>query len=173
MMPAKVTGGAYAEYDSWHGYPTERDELLGHIQRKRIDDVVFVTGDIHTFIAGDVRTPGRRRDRRARVRRRAAITSQNLGETDLPIGEWAGPHGQRCEPEHRPGAIIDALRGINPWVDAADFDRHGFGLVDVSRKGFDVSLKRVSTIKDADSTATEPDRRSATRSSAGRSRSRA
>ena len=28
-----------------------------------------------------------------------------------------------------PPAIIDALRGINPWVETADFDKHGYGLV--------------------------------------------
>jgi len=41
-------------------------------------------------------------------------------------------------------------------VDQADLDHHGFGLVNVSRKEFDVRFKRVSTIK-ARSKATEPD----------------
>src|SRR5688572_21451065 len=55
-MPAKVTGGSYFTYDQWQGYPQEREELLAHIQTGGIKDVVFLTGDIHTFIAGDVRT---------------------------------------------------------------------------------------------------------------------
>ena len=55
MMPAKVLGDSYYTFDSWQGYPGEREELLAHIADERIDDVVFVTGDIHTFIAGDVR----------------------------------------------------------------------------------------------------------------------
>ena len=83
------------------------------------------------------------------------ITSQNFGETDLPIGGGQVLKGNDANPSTDQG-IIDALRGINPWVDQADFDRHGFGLVNVSRKGFDVTLKRVSTIK-SKSTATEPD----------------
>jgi alkaline phosphatase D len=53
-----------------------------------------------------------------------------------------------------PQALIDVLRGINPWVDQADFDHHGYGLAKVSRKAFDVTLKRVSTIKEK-TTATE------------------
>ena len=83
------------------------------------------------------------------------VTSQNFGETDLPIGGGQILKGNDANPNTDQG-IIDALRGINPWVDQADFDHNGFGLVKVSRKGFDVSLKRVSTIK-SKSTSTEPD----------------
>ncbi len=155
MMPAKVTGGAYAEYDSWHGYPTEREELLSHVKSKRIDDVVFITGDIHTFIAGDVRTQNGDGETVALEFVGGGVTSQNFGETDLPIGGGQILKGNDANPNTDQG-IIDALRGINPWVDQADFDHHGFGLVKVSRKGFDVSLKRVSTIK-SKSTSTEPD----------------
>jgi alkaline phosphatase D len=43
--------------------------------------------------------------------------------------------------------VIDALRGINPWVDQADFDHHGYGLVTASQTSFDVTLKRLKTIK--------------------------
>ena len=55
VMPAKVLGGSYYTFDNWQGYPREREELLQHIKTKAIKDVIFLTGDIHTFIAGDVR----------------------------------------------------------------------------------------------------------------------
>ena len=32
-------------------------------------------------------------------------------------------------------------------MDAADFDHHGFGLVKASQQGFDVTFKRMQTIK--------------------------
>jgi alkaline phosphatase D len=155
MMPAKVTGGAYAEYDSWHGYPTEREELLGHIKRSNIDDVVFITGDIHTFIAGDVRTENGEGKSVALEFVGGSITSQTLGEIDLAIGGGQMLEGNDANPKTAQ-AVIDALRAINPWVDQVDFDRHGFGLVKVSRRELDVRLKRVRTIKSR-STATEPD----------------
>ena len=75
-----------------------------------------------------------------------SITSNNFGETDLNAGGGMVIHGNDADPHTDPG-IIDALRGINPWVDAADFDHHGFGLVKATPKSFDVTLKRVSTIK--------------------------
>jgi alkaline phosphatase D len=46
--------------DSWDGYGAERAEILGHIVANGIEDVCFVTGDIHTFFAGDVSASGRR-----------------------------------------------------------------------------------------------------------------
>jgi len=155
MMPAKVTGGAYAEYDSWQGYPTEREELLGHIKRKRIKDVVFITGDIHTFIAGDVRTENGEGETVALEFVGGSVTSENFGETDLPIGGGEILLGNDADPKTDQG-IIDALRAINTWVDQADFDHHGFGLVNVSPREFDVRFKRVSTIKSR-TRATEPD----------------
>jgi alkaline phosphatase D len=156
MMPAKVTGDAYVQYDSWHGYQGEREELLGHIDRKRIRDVVFVTGDIHTFIAGDVKTQGGLGKSVALEFVGGSITSTNFGETDLPIGPGQVLKGNDAAPKTDP-AIINALRAINPWVDQADFDHHGFGLVKATPKSFDVTLKRVSTIKSR-STGTESDK---------------
>jgi alkaline phosphatase D len=45
--------------DSWDGYGADRRELVEHIAADAIDDVTFVTGDIHTFFAGDVTRTGR------------------------------------------------------------------------------------------------------------------
>jgi alkaline phosphatase D len=45
--------------DSWDGYGAERQELVDFIGSEAISDVTFVTGDIHTFFAGDVTRTGR------------------------------------------------------------------------------------------------------------------
>jgi alkaline phosphatase D len=146
MMPAKVTGDAFVEYDSWQGYPTEREELLDHIDRKRIRDVVFITGDIHLLVAGDVKTQMGVGKSVALEFVGGSVTSNTFGEIDLPIGGGQVIKGNNANPNTDP-AIINALRGINPWVDQADLDHHGFGLVKASRRSFDVTLKRVTTIK--------------------------
>ena len=66
---------------------------------------------------------------------------------DRPAGGRRGGHqGQRQEPAHRP-AIIDALKGINPWVDQADFDHHGYGKVVATKDSFDCEMVRLQTIK--------------------------
>ena len=45
--------------DQWDGYAAERRELLEHVRANGIDDVTFITGDIHTFWAGNVTPTGR------------------------------------------------------------------------------------------------------------------
>jgi len=146
IMPTRVLGGAFFGFDSWDGYPQERESLLTHIRDRQIKDVVFVTGDIHTFIAGDVRTAAGTGDPAAIEFVGGSVTSSGLGETDLPAGGGVVIKGNDKNP-HTDPSIIEALKGINPWVDQADFDHHGYGLVKVSRGEFDVTLKRVPTIK--------------------------
>ena len=110
IMPTRVLGGAFFGFDSWQGYPQEREELLTHIRDRQIKDVVFVTGDIHTFIAGDVQDQRRRRrPGRDRVRRR--LDHLAGPRRDRPAGRRRHGHqGQRQEPAHRPGDHRRAAR---------------------------------------------------------------
>jgi alkaline phosphatase D len=146
MMPTKVLGDAYFTFDSWQGYPQEREELLSFIRDRRIRDVVFVTGDIHTFIAGDVRTNLGAGDTVAVEFVGGSVTSQGLGETDLAAGGGLTIKGNDANPQ-TPASLIDALRGINPWVDQADFDHHGYGRVVADRDHLTCDLVRLQTIK--------------------------
>jgi alkaline phosphatase D len=146
IMPTRVLGGALFTYDTWQGYPREREELLAHIADRRIRDVVFVTGDIHTFLAGDVRRQMGEGPPVALEFAGGSITSVGLGELDLPAGGGVVIEGDDRNPRTDP-ALIEALRAINPWVDAADFDHHGYGVVSASSRELDVRFRRVSTIK--------------------------
>jgi alkaline phosphatase D len=58
IMPFEVAAGVKVEVDSWQGYPHQRGELLTHLETTGVDDVVFLTGDIHTFFAGSVLRDG-------------------------------------------------------------------------------------------------------------------
>ena len=155
MMPTKVLGGSFFGFDSWQGYPTERTELLTHIDKNKIKDVVWITGDIHTFIVGDVKldgpgaTPGDKigTGKSTSVEFVAgSVTSAGLGETTLDAGGGVTIPGNDANPSTSAG-LIDALRGINPWVEDADFDAHGYGLVSASQKSFDCTMMRMATIK--------------------------
>jgi alkaline phosphatase D len=147
IMPTRVLGGANYTYDNWTGYPREREELLTFIRDQQIKDVVFVTGDIHTFIAGDVRTgDGQSGDTVAVELVGGSISSQSLGETDLDAGNGTVIKGNDRNP-NTPSVLIDALRGINPQVDNADFDHHGFGSVTAKADGLTCEMVRMETIK--------------------------
>jgi alkaline phosphatase D len=70
----------------------------------------------------------------------------SLGETDLDAGGGAVIKGNDKNPNTSPG-LIDALRNINPWVDAADFDHHGYGKVVATKDALTCDLVRMKTIK--------------------------
>jgi alkaline phosphatase D len=146
IMPTVVLGGSYFTYDPWQGYPTERESLLKHIDDENIRDVVFVTGDIHTFIAGDVRREMGNGKTVALEFVGGSITSQGLGETDIDAGGGVIIKGNDQNPNTSP-ELISALRDINPWVDQADFDHHGYGVIEASGQGLKSRFVRLKTIK--------------------------
>jgi alkaline phosphatase D len=146
MMPAKLTGGAFHSFDSWQGYPHEREELLRHIETSELEDVVFITGDIHLFLAGDVRTNVGDGRNVALEFVSGSITSTNFGESSIDAGGGLVIQGDDRNPRTDP-AIIEALRGLNPWVDQADLDHHGYVRVTASPRSLDVRMRRLRTIK--------------------------
>ncbi|MCC7077889.1 MAG: alkaline phosphatase D family protein [Acidimicrobiia bacterium] len=51
-----LNAGLYTNGDSWDGYQHERHEVLSALETGGVRDVVFLTGDVHSFWAGDVRS---------------------------------------------------------------------------------------------------------------------
>jgi alkaline phosphatase D len=161
VMPTIYPGGQYIGFDSWQGYPGERRELLQHIRRRRVDGVVFVTGDIHTFVAGDVRVDPDDRRPVATEFVGGSVTSVGLGEGGGGILPGADPYNPRT-----PQSIVDLLRSTNPWAADADFDHHGYGLVSANQRSLACTLRRVDTVKRPSRKAL-PDRRFTYRISRG------
>jgi alkaline phosphatase D len=147
VMPTIALGNSYLNYDSWQGYPGEREELLAHIRDRQIKDVVFVTGDIHTFIAGDVQVGVDGKGESVALELvGGSVTSQGLGEITLDVGNGVKLQGNDRRPRTDP-ALIEALRGINTWVDTADFDHHGYGVIEARADGLSSRFVRLQTIK--------------------------
>ena len=59
MMALDVPARNPLNPDGWDGYGAERRELIEHIRARGIQDVTFLTGDIHTFFTGVVTPSGR------------------------------------------------------------------------------------------------------------------
>ena len=59
MMALDVPARNPVNPDGWDGYGAERREIIEHIRARGIQDVTFLTGDIHTFFTGVVTPSGR------------------------------------------------------------------------------------------------------------------
>jgi alkaline phosphatase D len=102
---------------------------------------VFITGDIHTFVAGDVRTAAGLGPSVAVEFVGGSITSRGIGE-----GEAGILPGNDQNPNSGAG-LVNLLRGLNPWTDQADLDHHGYARVTATQNRFDCDLVRMQTIK--------------------------
>lgn len=58
FAPLEIFGGAIVNADQWDGYRADRNEVIDHVMDNDINNVVILTGDIHTSWANDVPIPG-------------------------------------------------------------------------------------------------------------------
>jgi phosphodiesterase/alkaline phosphatase D-like protein len=126
IMPFEVAGGVKVEVDSWQGYPAQRTELLSHIAARGVKDVVFLTGDIHTFFAGSVLRDGKSGP---------AVASELVGgSTTSPGTAQVISHtaGGVLPPELVKPLSDEGVPQTNPWMSYADTRRHGCAFVTFS-----------------------------------------
>lgn len=143
ITPWETGEGAPFNVDAWDGYTADRTELLGHIQGKEIENVVFLTGDIHTSWANEVPVD----DNTYPVTPSVAvemvgpsITSDNADEI---IGSPARTTSVLLEQE---------VMADNPWVKYVELDSHGYSVVDVTPERLNVDWYFVSDRTDPNAT---------------------
>ncbi len=130
IMPFDLALGIPVVQDSWEGYQAERGELLQSIFDKGIKDVSFLTGDIHTFFAGDVLLGGRGGP--------PVATEFVAGSTTSPgtAAEIAAIAGL---PEDTVRTLTDLLPVTNPWFRYAETSSHGIAICEVDAQELRVS----------------------------------
>ena len=135
--------------DGWDGYQAERRELTEHIRKHDIKDVTVLTGDIHTFIAGDVTTDGR--------------------VTGTPVAtEFVGGSITSDSVGGQVGEAMAANAATNPHWKYANFARRGYGVMELSATRGEGRLPLADHDRGADRRRWRRSRRSS--SSAGRPR---
>jgi alkaline phosphatase D len=114
--------------DGWDGYQKERKELLDFILDANIQNVVALTGDIHTFFAGTAGTTG----------------DTVLGRPAVPefVGGSATSPGLPEESGVDP-SVFNNVAALNPHFQFTDFTHRGFGIVNVSATELTCELRRV------------------------------
>jgi alkaline phosphatase D len=132
MMALDSTPGSHANQDQWDGYSAEREEILTEFLNKKTDNLVVLSGDLHTFIAGDLYTNGE-------------TTGKPVG-VEL-VGGSATSFGL---PEELgiPSATLQSVRqASDPHVKYADFDHRGYCIVTADKDKLVGEFKAVSDAK--------------------------
>lgn len=117
-------GGIPYNADQWDGYTADRKKLLRTIRDKKIANVVFLTGDIHTSWACDVPIDAARYPSAGAVATELVVPSVTADNIDEILKV----------PEHTvSNAISPALTALNRHIRWTDLDAHGYGVFTVTR----------------------------------------
>lgn len=108
--------------DQWDGYPAERDRLFKFMEKTPVKNSLFLSGDVHTAWAVDVKRDPFDEDETPLAVEfvSTSVTSENLDEE------------MHTQPRTRSVEIEDQVVEDNPHVRWVELDSHGYILVDVT-----------------------------------------
>jgi alkaline phosphatase D len=139
VMATRLAPGVPAQVDAWDGYAYERRRILDYIIDTNIQNVVALTGDIHTFFAGTAYTTGDQSTGRPALPEFVGGSATSLGlpeSLDIPI------------------PVLEALTAANPHIDYYDFVKRGYGVIQLSPTEAVCELKAVDARTPGAATAT-------------------
>ncbi len=140
MMPIKLDEATFDGFDAWQGYPVEREALLQTIDG--VEDVVFVTGDYHAFIAGDVQTAAGKTVASEFVG--GSISSATEPEVNAIVRSpgWGTPDAPQM-----PAEELARRRAANPWYAELDYLHHGYVVCEASKSSFKATFRKLRTVR--------------------------
>ena len=132
MAPLKIFGVA-VNGDQWDGYPAERERVLNHIESNNINNVVVLTGDIHSSWANDLPTSG-------------YDASLMVGSAGV---EFVTP--SVTSPGINLGVASTLIQASNSHMKYVDLSQHGFVLLDINQTRTQADWFYVNTIDQSSS----------------------
>src|SRR4051794_3547311 len=132
MMSLDTSPGNHANQDQWDGYSAEREEILTSFLDKKVDNLVVLSGDIHSFVAGDLYTNGQTSGK--------PVGTELVGgsATSLGLPEETGV----------PSATLDTIRkSADPHIIYADLDHRGYAVMTATKSKLVTEFKGVSDAK--------------------------
>jgi alkaline phosphatase D len=147
------TPGLPINDDQWDGYAFERGELLTFVENEGIQNLTFLTGDIHTFFSGQVTPSGRlepaqgdrgfSRNPVATEFVAGSMTSRGLGDA----GGDEAPTGFE-EPASEAAALVfeGGFLADNPHFSYIDGQRRGYAVVEATAQELTVRYRQPLSI---------------------------
>ena len=131
--------------DQWDGYGADRAEVMAHIAQHEIENVSFLTGDIHTFFAGDVSETGRQ----AVPGTPASLATEFVtgSMTSLGVPETINATTGVPLPPELQALLADTvvLQANNPHLRYSNTERRGYGVVTATGSKLKVEYRSPST----------------------------
>ena len=146
-MSLDIPGGNPLNMDQWDGYAAERGEILGTLGADGVANVSFLTGDIHTFFAGDVSPTGRQNI----LGRPGAVATEFVAGSMTSLGLPETINGTTGVPLPEDLVVIladaAALRLNNPHMAYSNTKRRGYAVVEATADELDVRFRAPETTR--------------------------
>jgi alkaline phosphatase D len=139
VMATRLAPGVPAQVDAWDGYGFERKQILDHVVDNNVQNVVAITGDIHTFFAGTAYTTGDQATGRAAFPEFVGGSATSLG---LPEATGLPPN------------VLAGLAAVNPHIKFFDFVKRGYGVIELGPTEAVCELKAVDALHQGAATPT-------------------
>lgn len=146
IMSFDAAPGVPIVSDAWDGYAAERAEVIDYLQANRIKDVSFLTGDIHTFFAGEVTRTGRAKTT-IQGRPNGVVATEFVG------GSITSPAvvDRAVSKESDRKALAKVVDGFflanNPHMTYANSAYHGYGIATASAQELRVQYRAARDIR--------------------------
>lgn len=128
MAPLLVAGFGLNE-DQWDGYPAERERVYNHILSNNIQNIVVLTGDIHTSWANDLPT-----------------STYNSSDGSGSVGvEFVAP-SVTAPAEYSPTGSATSIMAANSHIKYAELTKHGYIILDIRKTRTQADWYYVNTI---------------------------
>jgi alkaline phosphatase D len=143
FMPWETGPDQPFNVDAWDGYRPDRQQVLQHLVDNEIDNVVFLTGDIHSSWAADVPLDPDTYPASPSVCTELVCTSVTSDNLDDIVGS---------PPRSSSLAVEEAIKATNRHIKEVEFDSHGYSVVDVSRERLQMDWYYISDREDPEAT---------------------
>lgn len=149
LMQLKATA-VYVDLDQWDGYGEERKSLLSTFGHAGLKNLVAITGDLHTFLAGYLK-PDFDNIFASPVGVElmvGSLTSANFEEdieSDVGLPSSAVPAKKFGVP---PNLLDPLIRGLNPHIKYWDSSTHGYAVLTLTPEELSCEFKAVTTVRE-------------------------
>lgn len=134
MMALEAAPGMPLNPDQWDGYPADRAAILDHVRANGIEGVSVVTGDIHSFFAGDVYPRGR-------------ADGQRPAATEFVSGSISSTGLESQVGDATPAAEAAAVAANAPHLKYAQLSRRGYAVLELTPQELRATFRSPTTVK--------------------------
>lgn len=141
LFPGAPPVDLFFTLDQWDGYPAERALLLSELRRTGVKNLIAITGDIHSYFAGYLKTDF---DNLFEAPAGVEFVCGSISSSNFIELATAGAGGLPALP---PADLTAVVRASNPHMQFFDSFRHGYNLLELTPEAALCTLRAVSTVR--------------------------